>query len=339
MEKKKIKVKFLDWGPDLAGDLNPILPFLNEMYDVEFSDNPDYVFCSVVGYEHTKYDAIKIFYTGENLIPNFNFYDYAIGFDPLSFGDRYLRVPLYNFYSAYKNLLKWESEREERISKLDSSRLLNRKFCSYVVSNGDGDPIRTKFFEELSKYKRVDSGGRYMNNIGGPVPDKLAFCAEYKFNIAFENSASSGYTTEKIMEPLSVNSIPIYWGNPLVEDEFYGQCMVRVKDEADIKRAVEEIIYLDTHDDAYLEKCLSPRLVHPDSGYYDDALRAFLRNIIDKPIADARRLIPFACQRAYRLFHYFLYRIWWKIEKPWKYICLMRTKLVKMKFIRQKRRI
>ncbi|CAJ99309.1 alpha (1,3)-fucosyltransferase fragment 2 [Helicobacter acinonychis str. Sheeba] len=36
-----------------------------------------------------------MYYTGENEVPNFNLFDYAIGFDGLDFKERYLRMPLY----------------------------------------------------------------------------------------------------------------------------------------------------------------------------------------------------------------------------------------------------
>lgn len=99
--------------------------------------------------------------------------------------------------------MRWKGFEElvRRTSHLSDQELLNRKFCSFVVSNSQfSDPLRKRFFERLCKYKKVDSGGRYLNNIGGPVRDKLAFCRGYKFNIAFENSSVDGYTTEKIME-------------------------------------------------------------------------------------------------------------------------------------------
>ena len=71
------------------------------------------------------------------------------------------------------------------------------------------------FFVKLSKYKQVDSGGRTLNNIGGPVEDKMEFIKDYRFVISFENAEYPGYTTEKIIQPMFVDSIPIYWGNPL----------------------------------------------------------------------------------------------------------------------------
>ena len=79
---------------------------------------------------------------------------------------------------------------------------------------------RIGFFKELSKYKKVDSGGKVLNNVGGCVEDKLEFIKDYKFVISFENSAHPGYTTEKIVDPLAMNCIPIYWGNPYVARDF-----------------------------------------------------------------------------------------------------------------------
>ena len=139
-----------------------------------------------------------------------------------------------------------------------------------------------------------------MNNVGAPVPNKLDFCAQYKFNIAFENSVSPGYVTEKVMQPLAVHSIPIYYGAPNVEEDFTEASMVRVKDEADIERAVEEIIYLDTHDDDYLEKVQAPCLTHNTPDFYFQRMRRFLSHIFEQPLDEARRLVPYGMQPNYR---------------------------------------
>ena len=40
-------------------------------------------------------NAVKIYFTGENDVPDFNLADYALGFHYIDFGDRYLRFPLY----------------------------------------------------------------------------------------------------------------------------------------------------------------------------------------------------------------------------------------------------
>ena len=176
--------------------------------------NPQYVFYSVFGGEHFRYkECVKIFFTGENIVPNFNFCDYAIGFSYMDFGERYVRYPLYLFYEEdYQRALhKHENITQETLEK-------KKRFCSFVVSNDRGDPIRKEAFEKLCAYKRVDSGGRFLNNIGGRVRDKFAFAQECKFALCFENSSTPGYTTEKLIQAAAAQSVPIYWGDERVSD-------------------------------------------------------------------------------------------------------------------------
>ena len=284
--RRKIRVKFVDyWCEDHPQDDN-LYKILSKRYDLELSDNPDYVFGQRFGYKHLYYEnAIKIEKSGENTVPDFNFYDYAIGCDFLEFGDRYLRVPMVAFNPAYAKVCQATPPCPEV--------LLNRDFCSFVVSNGNGHPLRLKFFQELSKYKKVSSGGRFMNNIGQPggVRDKLDFISHFKFNICFENSASPGYTTEKIIQALAEFTVPIYWGNPLVEKDFNSSCFILLRDEEDVERVIEEIIHLDKNDDEYLKRCTAERFSFDYQKHYDQAILDFLSRIIDQPLEQARRLM------------------------------------------------
>lgn len=280
--KKRIKVKFIDYGWwGFKPENEYIYKVLEKMYDIELSETPDYVIDGGFGHEHLKYDCIKILTNGENIVSDFNLFDYAFGHDYMTFGDRYIRLPHYATYPEFKRLAEPTQKTDEE--------LLNRKFCSFVVSNFLGDTFRDDFFRELSKYKTVASGGRHLNNIGGPVKDKLEFCKDFKFNIAFENSISPGYTTEKVMQPLSVDSLPIYWGDPLIGNDFNPEGLIIVKDRADMQRAIEEIIYLDTHDEAYLRKVRATHLIRPVESY-EEALATFLKNIFEQPLESARRL-------------------------------------------------
>lgn len=292
MKKKAIRVRYADFWPGFRPERLRLHKVLSEVYDLVEAKDPDYLIDGGLGYRHLNFNCIKILVLGENLVPDFNDFDYATGFDFLTFGDRYVRIPSYMSYDSYRSLYSRKVPSDEE--------LLNRKFCSFVVSNAGGDPIRRKFFDRLSRYKRIDSGGGWMNNVGGRVPDKLEFCRGYKFNIAFENSVSLGYTTEKLMQPLSVCSVPIYYGNPLVTEDFREGCMVLVRDEADIERAVEEIIRLDQDDAAYLAKCKSPSLVHEDSAHYDRMAMEFFSSIFERPLDQARRLNTYGYQAVRR---------------------------------------
>jgi hypothetical protein len=116
--------------------------------------------------------------------PNLWSCDYALSFDFLADADRHYRWPLYNLY--FDPMTPANSEPRQR-------------FCCMVVSN-PANRLRGEFFAALSRYRQVESGGKYLNNVGGPVPNKFDFIKQYRFCIAFENAAWPGYTTEKLME-------------------------------------------------------------------------------------------------------------------------------------------
>jgi len=299
--RRRIKIAWLDtwWGDDNIEfcKQNRVYKLLAKHYDLEFSDDPDYIIDGgqSLKYMSRKYErAIKIIVNGENYVPDFNFFDYAVGFDHIDFGDRFTRQPWFAFYDEFYKM----ATREENMPSPEA--LLNREFCSFVVTNSTGaDPFRAEFFDELSKYKKVASGGKFRNNVGGPVANKCDFCAKYKFNIAIENSVSPGYTTEKLMEPLTVYSVPIYYGNPTVEEDFHPECMVTISSRDDMERAIDEIIRLDKDDDAYLAKVHARCMVHPVE-WWDKQLEDFLVHIIEQPFEKARRLIQYGYQRTTR---------------------------------------
>jgi len=293
MEKKQIKIKFSGFAPYHDPKKQAYYRYLSERYELVESDRPDYIIDGGLDFRHVAYDCVKILISSENSVPDFNLYDYAIASSTLNFGDRYLRMPWFAFYPSFKEI--------EQRKKTPDSSLLAREFCSFVVSNAEfGDPMRRLFFERLSKYKKVASGGRYLNNVGGPVTDKLAFCRGYKFNIAFENSSCPGYTTEKLMEAYVAQTVPIYYGNPEVAFDFRTESMVRVRDAADIERAVEEVIRLDRDDEAYLKMVTAPCLSEYTPEACETKLEEFLAHIFDQPLEMARQLCPFGCQNVMR---------------------------------------
>lgn len=249
--KKKIKIEFCDWWSGFDKTNNYFYNLLKEEFDVIITDNPDYLFFSVFGSKHLQYKCKKIFYTGENVAPPLHYCDYSFSFDYLDDVRNY-RLPHYLLYDGYYELQK---------PKIIDESLANRKFCNFIVSNGACQE-RNQFYNELSKYKKVDSGGRFANNIGYAVDNKLKFQSEYKFSIAFENNAYRpqfpGYTTEKIMEPMTVNSVPIYWGNPEIGKEFNTKSFINLYDFNSVDDVIDHIIELDKNDEKYLSLLNQP---------------------------------------------------------------------------------
>ena len=214
--KKKIKMRIVDfWHDDTEENFykSPFVKLLESKYEFIYSDNPDFIiYGPCVGYEYLKYDCVRIFYTGENIRTDWNIADYGIDFDYMEFGDRHLHMPLFAIYNKAQesNLM---TRHKANIQSLCQN---TKKFCGMVVSNsgyGVMDMLRTDFFHILNSYKQVDSGGRWNNNIGGPVTDKIAWLKNYKFNICFENSSYPGYLTEKLFDAFAAGCIPIYWGD------------------------------------------------------------------------------------------------------------------------------
>lgn len=253
--KKKIKIDFVDfWGGFDKTD-NYFYKLLTDEFEVEISNNPDYLFFSVFGNGNLSYkNCIKIFFSGENVGPDFNNCNYSMCYDYLD-DNRHYRLPLYLLYGGYYDLIN---------KKIDDS-LLNRNFCNFIYSN-ESCPTRNNFFKKLSSYKKVDSGGRCLNNIGYLVGDKLDFQSKYKFSIAFENEAyrpnRDGYTTEKIMQPMLANSIPIYWGNTLIDREFNDKSFINYHEFKSENELIDYIIYLDQNDDKYMEVLKEPWLIN-----------------------------------------------------------------------------
>ena len=281
--KKQIKVNFVDFYQPFQPEKSVLWKRLWEHYDLILSENPDYVIFSVFGSEHLKYnDCVKIFWTGENQAPDFNLCDYAIGFEHLQFGDRYLRLPLWMIYTGDVQQMQSKHINPDISAKTD--------FCSFVYSNSNAAPARQQFYDALSAYKHINSGGKYLNNVGGPVKDKLSFQLKHKFVIAFENTSHPGYTTEKLIQAFAAQAVPIYWGDPCVADDFDTGSFVNCHDFPDWDAVVERVREIDNDDALWLKMLRTPALRDPKM--VEEAMKQldiFLQHIFDQELASARR--------------------------------------------------
>lgn len=117
---------------------------------------------------------------------------------------------------------------------------------------------------ELNKYKQVDMGGRFMNNIGGPIKNKTEFLSSYKFSIAMENSEGQGYISEKILDSLIAGTIPIYYGGYMIDEFINPKTFILIRNEKDMKRKIEYIKKIDNDDNLY-KKILNEKLFIDDN--------------------------------------------------------------------------
>lgn len=292
--KKKIKIKLVDGFEDVIGKEHEFFKALEERYDIEFSETPDYLLCSCFSGEFLKYDCIKIVVMAENITPDFNLYDYAIGFDHMEYGDRYLRLPNYVYYcDAFKSAGK-------KHFRDDKYFLEKKKFCNFIYSNNKAcDKIRNEFFLRLSQYKKVDAGGKVYNNIGYRVKNKRKFQEEYKFSIAFENSRKEGYTTEKIIQAWAAGTIPIYWGNTDIGKEFNPKAFINLQSFESEEECIKFIKKVDQDEQLYLNIQKQPIFENGSLAerYYEnpEMFIDFLSSIFDKPIEEAKKIYNVSC--------------------------------------------
>lgn len=254
-QKSQLRLWFVDfWRPATETYIrwNGLYRLLSRHWDIVLSpDKPDFLLYSCMGYEHLKYDCMRIFFAGENRRPDFRYCDYSFSFDyPVT--ERNYRLPLYRIEGSYPSLLQ---PRQTNVNSVP-----RQKFCCFLSSNPQAQD-RIDFFEVLSGYKQVDSGGSVRNNIGYRITDKMAWLQEYKFNITFENSQHPGYTTEKLPHALLAGTIPIYWGNPLVANDFNPKAFINCHHYSSFNDVLDWVKEVDQNDALYHEYLAQPYFV------------------------------------------------------------------------------
>jgi len=293
------RINFVDFHTSFNVEHNSILGCLRPYFDLELSNEPEFLFYSVWGFKHHHprfHHCIKIWCTEENFRPDFTKCDYALSFDHLTNEPRHLRLPLYVRYLYHHQ----EGTGKGLVKSLDYNPISilrsKTRFCNFIYSNPQAK-TRIAFFLKLSKYKHVDSGGAVLNNLNHRPENKLEFITPYKFTIAFENASWPGYVTEKLVEPMLVDSLPIYWGNPLIDREFNARSFVNCHDYQTLDEAVEQIIHLDQDNDAYLDKLRQPWFTDNVKNEYcktDYLVPFFTRVFANKPHSQPKwaRVIP-----------------------------------------------
>ena len=229
----KLKICYCDFWPEWK-DENFIEPILAKNFDVVIdNNNPDVVFHSIFGgmTQTPKYKCKKILYLGENKKPEQYGSDYSISFEPAN--ETNYRLPLWQVYLMLVPELK---DRLYDRAEINREEKEFKRFCSFVVSN-PSNFMRNSVFHSLSTYRQVHSYGRYMTNnlelqkyAEGEYwrNGKIGYFVNipHKFNIAFENTPSRWYITEKIMDAFLCGSIPIYNGATKIGEEFNEEAFI-----------------------------------------------------------------------------------------------------------------
>ena len=243
-----------------------------DRYEFIDSEDPDFIIFGPYGNDiPPKSDRYtRIGYFCENIIPDMSICEWAFGIP---------REEEVN-HPRYKKI-QWHNLDPQELIKpdpIDFETIASQKtsFCNFLYSHKV--PYREEFFKALSKYKKVDAPGKSMNNMpsidslyqGDIWQRKKQFLSPYKFTIAFENYSYPGYQTEKLFDAMLQWSIPVYCGDPYIDEIFNTQSFINAFDmfEPNYGRAVK-----------YLEKKSQMSFVDIRPQYYKDPLHRVMRKV------------------------------------------------------------
>jgi hypothetical protein len=251
----KVRIDFCDFMPGYPKTDNFFYHLLRERFEVQICDCPDFlIFADIGQHVHRVHNCVKIHFCVENFAPDFTQCDYAFTCRHMD-DPRNLRLPYYALRDA-RTLLK-DNENLEQIMATKT------KFCGFLAGYANKKTrVRNDFFHKLCKYKKVDSVGSALNNVGYRISRspaaKLEWLRPYKFNLAFENASLPDYTTEKIVDAMEARAMPIYWGNPGVAREFNSKSFLNFFVFRNEEALIEKIIELDQDDAKYMEYLRQP---------------------------------------------------------------------------------
>ena len=153
-------------------------------------------------------------------------------------------------------------------------------------------PYRVEIFNEISKYKKVTSLGKSCNNIidtdRNTYSDEITYndlavqkYSRFKFVLSLENGIEIGYLTEKIINPILANSIPIYAGPNDIFDIINKKRIIYVYDFDNFTELNKYIEFVDNNDYIY-NNILSENIFTGKLTF--DNFKEYLNNKIEKSL-------------------------------------------------------
>lgn len=267
---------------------------LKDKYNLVWTDrNPKILIATEHIYTNPEYkkrfkqlystSEIKVFFSGEACATDFNIFDYGIGFDETNpNNDRYVQIlPPFDFF--YKFLPK----RENDIKNVSmAAEILEQKvgFCNFLYSNPNAHPNRDLLFHKLSTYKKVDSLGRHLNNVGnkatgyqGHAQDCIGIKNSYKFSIASENAKYLGYTSEKVFTSLAAHTVPIYWGDPHITKIINPKAIINTNEYNTFDEVIEAVKEIDNNNMLWAQMIAEPWQTAEQIKYCEKRKRDYIK--------------------------------------------------------------
>lgn len=286
MKEYTISTAGMGIGPDLMKWLCKQFP-LRELPESE-CDKADFVLCDTFRYTWEKCPGVRILVTAENHPVDLNNFDYCLTHEFVE-NDRCHRLPYWQYVSLFDPYNRAALTQPRTPLTAEELRAQNRRFCAFVSYNAAAKK-RVHMVKNLMKRRELSCGGPFLNNIGYCVKDKRGFQKDHLFSVAYENEASPGYQTEKIVDAFVARSIPLYWGSDRVEDEFNPKAFVHARRFRNEAEFIDHVVSL-SEDYERMAAMLNETPI-PDPHALDKAeadLLAFFAAIFERGAGAVRR--------------------------------------------------
>jgi len=283
----------MDFWDQFQPDNNFFLTLIRSIrIDVSISgpEDADIIIYSCYGSSNKNYlNKFRIFYTGENLRPNFNECNYSLSFDFDEHEGKNIRLPLWLMQIDWFDKIGFQNPKFVLpFDKINDNEFISKpktKFCSAMFNNYDKkmSPFRIEMTEELSKYKPVDCYGKPFGNWFYGEDRKYKIISDYKFNICFENSLYPGYFTEKLFHSKTAGCIPLYWADDNIARDFNTKSFLNLHDFGDVKKMSEYVIEMDK-DDTLCENIRKEKLFNDNQ---------YPKNKFNEIVEKINKILPF----------------------------------------------
>lgn len=294
-----ITISYINFWKDPENDnyfTNFIQYNLGPIKLVNPTENPDILIASCSG-NIKKVQIVnakcKIFYYGENLNRYspynndrllYDTFDLIVGFKQTDLSKKQIRFPLWLIYYKYYNY----DENDNVLTYIQSKyneNITKKEFFGTIIARHDRNGLRTRIFDELSKYGDIKSPGTYRRNtksIGNKCIDKINYISKGTYNICPENSAYEGYFTEKIFQAFEGGTIPLYWATGVPEPEIINTnkyCFCDINDKKALEKSIHNVC---TNPREYIEGALFTK-------YAGEKIQMFYSTLLENILLSLRR--------------------------------------------------
>lgn len=278
--------------------------------NIEFEwsmESPDYIIASEMIYVDRKTahlfaelvrdhpNAIRIFSCGEYVTPDMNIFDYASHrIRHFDVRDRAIRVPTVfgrRLNGLEENCLTYEDALQQYKS---------REFCNFIYSNANAHPYRDKIFYALEQYRHVDSLGGHLNNVGNRISrsdmdweqESIRLKSNYRFSVSVGNACGSGNVDEKLITSFEAHSVPIFWGDPDVEEDFNPSAFINAHRFDTLEALTDEVRRIDQSPELWSRMVSAPWMTEEQKARQEvenERYTDFWMNVFTQNLSKAHR--------------------------------------------------